>query len=286
MRRLLGAIAIALAAAGAAAPGRADSDDVMQAQALLMAGDLARAFERINAAIADDPEDATAYLVRARIWLMTREAKKAAEDYSQAIAHGLGRTAYVYTLRAGAWAVGHDYAQAAADYERALAINPGYWPAIAGRGIVLAEGGETARALADLDRALAHDPGDMKEVLKTEHVQVQSRKGPPQQGTNTLSVTVHSLPIMAQAFAARGKLRFGQGSYRPALADLDEAIKRVPALTTAHFYRGLTLLALGRCQEGEEEFRAPALRENGALEAALARHRDAVAKGGCAVEKL
>src|SRR5262249_4602264 len=162
---------------------------------------------------------------------------------------------------------------------------PGYWPAIAGRGAALAETGDATRALADLDRALAHDPGDIKEVLSTKHVQVQSRKGPPQQGTNTLSVSVRTAPLMAATYAARGKLRFSQGAYRPALADLDEAVKRMPAAPAAHFYRGLTLLALGRCQEGQNEFQAQGVRGTALFEAAFTQHRDAVAKAGCAVEK-
>ncbi len=287
MVRILAVLAIALAAAGgSAAPATADDPDIMMSQIYLMSGDIEHARESINAVIEDEPDYAPAYLVRARIWLLTGEFKKAVDDYSQAIAHGLDHTPYVYTVRAGAWAAGGDYAQAIADYDQALKINPGYWPAIAGRGAALAESGDAAHALADLDRAVAHDPGNMTEVLATKHVQVQSRKGPPQQGTNTLSVTVQSLPILAETYAARGKLRFTQGAYKPALADLDEAIKRMPALPAAHFYRGLTLLALGRCKDGEDEFHTPGVQGAAVFQAALAEHRDAVAKAGCSVEKL
>ncbi len=286
MRRFLGVLAIVLAAAGAAAPGRADDPDIMMSQFYLMTGDVAKARETINAVIADEPDYAPAYLVSARIWLVTGEYRRAADDYAQAIAHGLDHSPYVYTVRAGAWVAGGDFAQALADYEQALKINPGYWPAIAGRGVALAETGQAARALADLDRALAHDPGNMTEVLATKHIQVQSRKGPAQQGTNTLSVTIQSAPIMATSYAARGRLRFAQGAYKPALADLDEALKRIPAFPAAHFYRGLTLLALGRCQDGQDEFNAQGVRGTALFQAALAQHHDAVAKAGCAAQKL
>jgi len=289
MRRILVVLAIVLATAGATALARADEDtdiDMMRSQTALNAGDIPQALEAIDAVIADQPDYAPAYLVRARIWMVARDFPKAVDDYSQAIADGFGQKPYVYTMRAGAWAAGGDYARAIADYEQALKLNPGYWPAIAGRGTALAESGDVPRALADLNRALAHDPGDIKEVLATQHVQVQSRKGPPQQGTNTLSITLHTAPLMAQTYTARGKLRFDQGAYQDALADLDEAVKRLPALAAAHFYRGLTLLTLGRCREGQDEFKAQGVRGAAVFQAALARHHEAIAKAGCAVQAL
>jgi Tfp pilus assembly protein PilF len=172
------------------------------------------------------------------------------------------------------------------DYDQALKLDPGYWPAIAGRGMALAETGDTARALADLDRALTRDPGDIKEVLTSTHVQVLSRKGPPGRGDRTLSVTVHSLPIMAASHMTRGKLRFSQGAYNPALQDFDEAIKRVPNIMVAHLYRGLTLLALGRCEEGKDEFGAPGLRDTMEFQAAVTKHGDTVSKAGCSMDTL
>jgi len=275
--------------AGAGPTGRADDEtdtQIMGAQMMLMLGDPLGALRMINEVIADEPEYALGYLVRAQILEASGETKKSADDFSQAITYGFDHSPYIYTERGNARAAGGDYAQAIADYNRALTLNASYWPAIAGRGAALAETGDATGALADLDRALAHDPGDIKEVLAAKHVQMQSRKGPPQQGTNTLSVTVHSAPLMAATYAARGKVRFSQGAYRPALADLDEAIKRMPVAPIAHFYRGLTLLALGRCQEGQSEFETHGVRGAALFQAALAQHRDAVAKAGCAVEKL
>jgi Tfp pilus assembly protein PilF len=284
MRRLLALIAIVLAAGGVASAARADEDDIMRSQRYLMAGDVARAIESINEVIAEDPDYAPAYLLRARIWHMTGNFKKAAEDYSQAIAHGLDRSPYMYTMRADARFRSGDPMQAVADLDQALKLDPGYWPAIAGRGIALAETGETARALADLDRALARDPGDIKEVLTSTHVRVLSRKGPPGRGSRTLSVTVHSLPIMAASHMARGKLRFGQSAYNPALQDFDEVIRRAPNTMRAHMYRGLALLALGRCEEGKSELDTPGLRETAQFREAATAHRDTVSKAGCSVE--
>jgi tetratricopeptide (TPR) repeat protein len=288
MRRILGLLGIMLAA-GTALPAVADDDtdnQLMMAQFSAMMGDVPKALETIAEVLADDPDYALAYLVRAQILETSGEFKKSADDFSQAIAKGFDHSPYIYTERGNMRAAAGDYAQALADYNQALTFNAGFWPAIAGRGAALAESSDAASALADLDRALAHDPGVMTETLRSEHVQVQSRKGPPQQGTNSLTVSIQSAPIMAATYVARGKLRFAQGAYKPALADMDEAVKRVPNLAPAHFYRGLTLLALGRCQEGQDEFRAQGVHGTAPFQAALAQHHDAIANAGCAVEKL
>jgi len=289
MRRILAVLAIAVAVLSAPAPGRADEEtdmNIMGAQLNLMMGDIPHALESINAVIADNPDYPLAYLMRGQIWQADGEFKKSVDDYSQAIAFGFDHSPYIYTQRGDARAAGGDYAPAIADYNQALTFNAGFWPAIAGRGAALVDSGDVAHGLPDLDRALANDPGDFTEVLKSEHVQVQSRKGPPQQGTNALTVTIHSAPAMADAYVARGKLRLAQGAYKPALDDLDAAIKRVPKLAAAHFYRGLTLLALGRCQDGQSEFQAPGVTGTATFQAALTQHKDAVAKAGCSVEKL
>jgi tetratricopeptide (TPR) repeat protein len=287
MRRFPGLCAIVLAAATAAtAPAAADDPDITMSQIYLMAGDLVQARESIDEVIADEPDYAPAYLVSASVWQQSGDFDKAADDYSQAIAHGLDHSPYVYTARGHTRFSAQHYGQAVADYGQALAINPGFWPAIVGRGMALAESGDAVRALADLDRALAHDPGDITETLKSEHVQVQSRKGPPQQGTNTLSATVASAPLMLGGYFERGKLHIHRGAYKPALADLDEVLKRAPGTGPAHFYRGVALLGLGRCREGEAEIRGPGLAVAPKLRAELTQHKDAVAKAGCSVEKL
>jgi tetratricopeptide (TPR) repeat protein len=92
--------------------------------------------------------------------------------------------------------------------------------------------------------------------------------------------------VLAVSYQARGKLRFIQGAYQPALADLDAALQQLPKLITAHFYHGLALLALGRCPEGAAELQAPEMKAFQAPAAAAYRafleaHRDAVAKAGC-----
>ena len=287
MRRFPGLCAIVLTAlAGAAAPAAADDPDITMSQIYLMAGDLAHARESIDEIIADEPDYAPAYLVSASVWEHSGDFDKAADDYSRAITHGFDHSAYIYTARGDSRLSAQHYDQAVADFGQALTINPGYWPAIVGRGIALAESGDAVRALADLDRALAHDPGDITEVLKSEHVQVQSRKGPPQQGTNTLSATLASAPLMVAGYFSRGKLHVHRGAYKPALADLDEVLKRAPGIVPAHFYRGVALLGLGRCKEGEAEIRGTGNSREPKLRAALTEQRDAVAKAGCSVEKL
>ncbi|MGH6927743.1 MAG: hypothetical protein ACREEV_05455, partial [Dongiaceae bacterium] len=189
--------------------------------------------------------------------------------------------AYVYTLRAEARAAGGDLAEAIADYDRALAAKAGFWPAVAERGAILAERGD-AQAAAELDRAIASVPGaTIVEVLKSEQFRVLSRKGPPGRGTSTLSVTIQTLHLLAETYAARGRLRFGQGAYAPAIADLNEALKRVPNLSMARLYRGLTYLALGRCREGDAELYALGGKDAAWVKANADPHREVATKAGC-----
>ena len=74
------------------------------------------------------------------------------------------------------------------------------------------------------------------------------------------SVTTRASTGLAVSYQARGKLHFIQSAYQPALADFGGALKQEPQLITAHFYHGLTLLALGRCSEGSAELSAPQMK--------------------------
>lgn len=94
------------------------------------------------------------------------------------------------------------------------------------------------------------------------------------------------------SYQARGKLRFIQGAYQPALADIDAALQLLPQAVSVHFYRGLTLLALGRCVGGAAELRMPEIVNSIQTPAAapykafLTAHHDAVAKAGCPLATL
>jgi tetratricopeptide (TPR) repeat protein len=286
MRRVLAGVVAGLAAVGVALPGAADQADMTLGQVYLMQGQFQQAIDSLNEAIDDDPDYAPAYIVRGQAWRFSGEHRKAIDDFSQAIARGLDRSAYVYTIRAEARAAGGELAEAIADYDRALAAKAGFWPAVAGRGAVLAERGDP-RALAELDRALTSVPGaTITEVLKSEQFRVLSRKGPSGRGTSTLSVTIQTLPVLAATYTARGRLRFAQGAYGPALADLNEALKRVPNLPMARLYRGLTFLALGRCREGDAEFSALRGQDAAWLKATADPHREAATKAGCALRTM
>jgi tetratricopeptide (TPR) repeat protein len=286
MRWFLGGLAVVLAAAGIAAPSHADMYDIQRAQRYLAEGNLRDALSWIDSAISSNPDFGAAYLLRASIWMRVGEYQKAVDDDSQAIAHGLDHSPYVYKIRGEARAAGGDYAAAIADYEQALKLNPSYWPALADRGVARVETGDAAGAVADLDRLLAITLSDIKETLGSRQVTELSQKGPPARGTETLTVTTSAKLVLAVSYQARGKLRFVQGAYQPALADFDAALQQLPQLITAHFYHGLTLLALGRCSDGPAELHAPAMKPfqtPGAApyQAFLTAHRDAVAKAGC-----
>jgi len=287
MRRVLGGLIFLLAVAGIAAPVRADSYDIQRAQRYLAEGDLKTALGWINSAISSDPDFGPAYLVRASIWMRVGEYQKAVDDDSQAIEHGLDHSPYAYKIRGDAHAAGGNYTAAIADYEQALTFNPAYWPALAGRGAARVETGDAAGALADLDRMLATTPSDFKETLGSRQVSELSRKGPPARGTETMTVTNSAKLALVVSYQARGKLRFIQGAYQPALADFDAALRLLPQAVSVHFYHGLTLLALGRCVDGATELRMPEIVGSIQTPAAapykafLTTHRDAVAKAGC-----
>jgi len=286
MRRLLGGFAVLLVAAGSAQLSRADQYDVQRSEQYLSTGDLTTALGWINSAISDEPDYGGAYVVRASIWMRAAQYQKAIDDYSQAITHGLDHSTYVFKMRGDAHGDAGDYAGAIADYEQALKLNPAYWPALASRGVARVESGDTTGALTDLDRVLASNVSDLKETLGSQQIMELSRKGPPGRGTETMTVTIHAKLVLAASYQARGKLRFIQGAYQPALADFDAALKQLPQLITVHFYHGLTLLALGRCPEGAAELHAPEMKPLQApgatrYRAFLAAHRDAVAKAGC-----
>src|SRR5215813_4603822 len=223
MRRIVVGLAVVLAMAGDADPSLANQYDIQYAEQDLKSGNLSGALGWINSAISDDPDYGAAYVVRASIWMQASQFQKAVDDYSQAIAHGLDHSPYVFTMRGDAHGDAGDNAAAIADFEQALKLNPAYWPALASRGVTRVDTGDAPGALADFDRVLAANVSDFKETLGTKALMEISRKGPPGRGTETLSITTPATVVLGMSYQARGKLRFLEGAYPPALADFDAA---------------------------------------------------------------
>lgn len=230
------------------------------------------ALAALDAALADDPDNAAAHFWRGRLRAGKGEFEKALPDLNAAIR--LKPTADAYTHRGYVFQKQRQFDDALADFNQALRLDPQNYLALFLRGLVLGDSGSTKSSLNDLDAALAIQP-DSKEALQARgqvHVlrkeldaaqadferciQLDPRdpightgrggvnylKGEFKEAVEDYSQAVDLLPNDPQPLAQRGYAYAGAGDMDKALADFNSALKisakDVPALLgRAEIYR-------------------------------------------------
>lgn len=118
--------------------------------------DTAAGFAEWAEVIAEVPELAHTYLVRAR-WLMQTDPAAALADYDRAAAAEPGNPA-AYWRRADCYLALGDHDRALANYRRTLTLDPSLFDVLQAMGKIFAARGEHAEAVTAYDRALALAP--------------------------------------------------------------------------------------------------------------------------------
>ena len=152
---------------------------------LCKAGDEPGAIAALGKALALDPVNEQALLLRGALWLLEGHPAKAVRDFSKVLARN-GRNSAAYYKRGEAHqALGH-FRAAIADYSRVLRLDSRHRDALIHRAVLYSHFHQLDQAMSDFDRLMAMDPRiakalarwGMKQFLQCRHQGGRSRSIP------------------------------------------------------------------------------------------------------------
>jgi tetratricopeptide (TPR) repeat protein len=139
-------------------------------------------------------------------------------------------------------------AEAIASFDKAIAITPDDAEAHSNRGLVLTGLKRHADALASLDKALAVNPRLAEAHCNRGNALTGLKR--PADALESYDRALSLRPDLAEAWSNRGDALHDLNRPEDALASFGKALALQPDFAEAHFGLSLTLLAIGRYQEG------------------------------------
>lgn len=141
---------------------------------------------------------------------------------------------------------------ALANLDMVLAREPRNLPALLSRGVARAELGRHGEALDDFNAALAIAPGNPSAVYNRGNVLLRLNR--PADALADFDRTVAALPSHGLAWNNRGRALEMLNRHDEAVASFGKAIALDKDNADAHFNLSLTLLALGKLEQGFAEY--------------------------------
>jgi serine/threonine protein kinase/Flp pilus assembly protein TadD len=189
----------ALLAAGAVNQIR-DAGQLALARSLLRQGELDRAAEELERAVARRPDDFSAHFDRGVCAYRRRDYAEAVRSFGAAAALAPA-SAECYFNRALAYAAWGRAGRALEDYDRALTLSPRLGAAALNRGVLHFQQGRLAQARADLERALRDGAEPDAAHYNLALVALAAHDGPAAMGH--LEQTLQLRPAHAEARSLR-----------------------------------------------------------------------------------
>ncbi|MFC6084924.1 tetratricopeptide repeat protein [Sphaerisporangium aureirubrum] len=251
-----------------------------RAQLLGGLGRRAEALAELDAAIGIDPDHPDHYLDRGTLLFRMGRPDAALADVETALRLSPPLPEAYYN-RAQLLLALDDLPGARADLDRVLELDPGWLDAYVNRAGLLLELGLDDKARADVEAGLALAPGDPH--LRCILGQLEAAAGRPCQAEEAFVAALETAPGLAQAWASRASLRYGQGDLEGAVTDLTRAVE-LGGDAAVHFNRAMALRDLGRLDRALDDLlRAQALDPaDPDIARALAEVRDAAGDSGSA----
>ena len=246
-----------------------------------------RAFASQDFVINGDPQDAAAYVARARSHFLKGEDSQAVSDLDAAlrldvrnvgalvlrgIVHGymgsheqvIADMSQAISLSPGA-AMAHHYRGlsygelnalelAIADFDEAIRLDPGFVQAYQARGECRLYRGEYDAAIADFDTAIELDAESARSYRG--RGAVLRMKGDFDQAIANFDTALHRDPVDPYAYRFRGDAYLARGDYDRALADFDVSLHLDPNNEVAHRGRGSAHLFSGNVDLAIADFDA------------------------------
>lgn len=241
--------------------------------------------DRYASYIADKPEEAGRYLMRASFLAAIFERDKAIADIDKAIS--IQADANSYRRRAYLFAEMGNKKAAVADYRAALDQDPGDVGTLAALTALMVETGAKDEAITMLDEKIADEGEDMPDLLSAKATALSRAndaagaiaamdaaiekkpgngqllnnrcwiKGTMNTGLDTaLADCTRAIQLSSDAAAAldsRAMIYFRQGKLTEALADLDAALEQRPSSSASLFLRGVVRTRMGRKAEAQAD---------------------------------
>jgi len=128
-------------------------------------GDEPGAIVALGKALAMDPENEQALLLRGALWLLRERPRMAIRDFSKALVRNIRNPAAYYKRGEAHQLLGH-FRAAIADYSRVLLLDPHHFEALLHRAVLYSYFHQVDRALSDFDRLMSTDPRIAKALAR------------------------------------------------------------------------------------------------------------------------
>jgi tetratricopeptide (TPR) repeat protein len=227
-------------------PLRSATDRLLAALEYLGRGEYRQAHPLLLEASRQEPTNPLVWSALGEYYTASGQLDKAADHYNTAIA--LQPAFYrTYYLRGRAHLLRKDHVQAGADFDRALRLRPGFVPAHLDRAVARLESKDLRGALQDLDRALEGNPQHMRAFFMRSRV--RQVLGDAAGARADFEAGLQREPTDEQSWIARGVARVPRDP-QGALADFEAAARRNPRSRVALVNQAHVLAErLGRTDE-------------------------------------
>jgi tetratricopeptide (TPR) repeat protein len=208
----------------------------------------------LDAALADDPDNAAAHFARGRLHLQKNEFEKALPDLNAAIRLKPSADAYAYRGYVFQKEKQPQPDDALADFNQALRLDPQNYLALFLRGLALGDSGKLKAALSDLDAALALQPESAEALQARGRVHILHNEP-----DDALADFEHCIQIDSRNPAGhigRGDANFLKENYKEAVEDYTQAVELEPKDPQPLTQRGYAYARLNEMDKALEDFDA------------------------------
>lgn len=245
-------VCLLLPAVSLAAIKTVEKNHLQEAEEALKENKIDDALAALDAALADDPDNAAAHFWRGRLRAGKGEFDKAMPDLNAAIrlkptAEGYAHRGYVYQKQ-------RQFDDALADFNQALRLDPQSYLALFLRGLVLGDAGNTKASLSDLDAALALQP-DSREVLQARG-QVHVLRKELDDALADFERCIQLNPKDPAGHTGRGGVNYLKGDFKEAVEDYTQAVDLLPKDPQPLAQRGYAYAGLGDMEKAMADFNA------------------------------
>jgi tetratricopeptide (TPR) repeat protein len=253
LRRVLPlAIFLLLPVLSPAAIKSEQKNHLQEAEDALKENKIDDALTALDAALADDPDNAAAHFWRGRLRAGKGDYEKAMPDLNAAIrlkptAEGYAHRGYVYQKQ-------RQFDEALADFNQALRLDPQSYLALFLRGLVLGDAGNTKASLNDLDAALALQPNS-REVLQARG-QVHVIRKELDEALADFERCIQLDPKDPLGHTGRGGVNYLKGDFKEAVEDYSQAVDLLPKDPQPLAQRGYAYAGLGNMDKALADFNA------------------------------
>jgi len=237
LRIIAGLLTVSLTALAEISP-----DQLISAQKKITQCDYAGALNLLDRVIAEAPNSAEGYFLRATAREKQRDTIGALVDYDAAIRLGVAEHRY-YVARADLLLALDRYQAAVDDYDRAIALRPVEYVGYQKRAAAFSRMQNFTKALADFDLAIKLNSREPETyALRIQTLLAMDDQAAALAGVNEM---IALFPSCAKAFHLRSRMSAAVHERRNAVADLDAAIQLSPDEPVYYKERALLRSMLG-----------------------------------------